>query len=382
LIVVASYNDRIVIRQRAILLFILLAISITPQAQVSAQSPTPSPDIPVVPGLTFVLAVHNPNAAKAGSNIATGDYEMVVGLSEASAAQLVLRTKIDAADEQKRQLQLDIERRLPAADLSTSRLQILGFHTNDGTTLPGTTALGPSLAVLRDLRTSGRAEYSVRNFNHLSTSSGTLERVTTTPVPFKVLLNGARVDLPAMQVRGRLTYNGNTRPWEFLLLDHPRLPLTLRFAVGGIGEGFPFTLDSAREIVRIDFPSPHNTVEAGLAKECRVEVPGLYFDFNRATINAQSRPALQAIADTLKRHQWSVAIEGHTDNVGSDSYNNGLSARRAEAVKDALVREHAIATARLSSAGFGERRPRETNDTIAGRARNRRVELVRDCSGG
>jgi outer membrane protein OmpA-like peptidoglycan-associated protein len=89
-----------------------------------------------------------------------------------------------------------------------------------------------------------------------------------------------------------------------------------QYSVRNFGESYPFTLDSAREIVRIDFPLPHNTVEAGLAKECRVEVPGLYFDFNRATINAQSRPALQAIADTLKRHQWSVAIEGHTDNVG------------------------------------------------------------------
>jgi hypothetical protein len=95
-------------------LFALFAISVTPEVPVSAQSPTPSLEIPVVPGLTFVLAVHNPNAARAGSGIATGDYEMVVGVSEASAAQLVLRTKIDAADEQKRQLQLDIERRLPA----------------------------------------------------------------------------------------------------------------------------------------------------------------------------------------------------------------------------------------------------------------------------
>jgi hypothetical protein len=200
-------------------------------------------------------------------------------------------------------------------------------------------------------------------------------------VPFPVLLNGRRVELPAIQVRGRLTYNGNVvRPWKFLLLDHPRFPLTLRFAVGGVGEGFPFTLDSAREIVRIDFPIAQNTVETGLAKECRVEVPGLYFDFNRATINAQSKPALQSIADLLGRHPWTVTIEGHTDNVGSDGYNDELSSRRAAAVKDALVRDHGIARTRLTSAGFGEQRPRETNDTIAGRARNRRVELVRDCS--
>ena len=368
-------------RRTRLLEFFLLAIFLVSEALAAAQNAAPPPEIPIVPGLTFVLAVHNPHAAPAGSNIATGDYEMVVGVSEESADRVTLKTTIDAQDERKRPLQLDIERRLLAADINAARLQILGFHTNDATTLSGTTALGPSLAILRDLKTSGRASYSVKNFNHLSTSSGTLERVSATPVPFKVLLNGQRVELPAMPVRGRLTYNGNhVRPWEFLLLDHPRFPLTLRFAVGGLGEGFPFVVDVAREIVRIDFPLPQSTVEAGLAKDCRVEVPGLYFDFNRATISAQSRPALQSIADTLARHQWSVSIEGHTDNVGSDAYNDDLSARRAAAVKDALVRDHAIAAARLSSAGFGERRPRESNDTIAGRARNRRVELVRDCS--
>ena len=109
-------------------------------------------------------------------------------------------------------------------------------------------------------------------------------------------------------------------------------------------------------------------------------MPGLYFDFNRATINVQSKPALQSIADLLTRHPWNVTIEGHTDNVGSDGYNEGLSSRRAAAVKDALTRDYRIAATRLSSAGIGEKRPRETNDTIAGRARNRRVELVRDCS--
>ena len=349
--------------------------------RLSAQTTAKPPEIPIVPGLTFVLAVHNPNAGPAGGGIAVGDYEMVVAVSEASANQIVLKTKIEALDERKRPLDLDLERRLPSSDTNAARVQVLGFHTNDAATLIGTTALGPSLAVLRDLRTTGRAQYTVHNFRHLSASSGTLERISETPVPFKVLLNGRRVDLPALQVRGRLTYNGNVvRPWEFLLLDHPRFPLTLRFAVGGVGEGFPFTLDSAREIVKIDFALPLNTVEAALTKECRVEVPGLYFDFNRATINAQSKPALQSIADLLGRHPWSVTIEGHTDNVGSDTYNDDLSSRRAAAVKDALVRDYSIARPRLASAGFGERRPRETNDTIAGRARNRRVELVRDCS--
>jgi outer membrane protein OmpA-like peptidoglycan-associated protein len=361
-------------------LLLLAACFLAAIAALSAQDAAKAPEIPLVPGLTFVLAVHNPNAAPAGKSIAVGDYEMVVGVSDVSADQIGLATMIEAEDERKQQLLLAIQRRLPIADINASRLQILGFHSDDATTLNGTTALGPSLAVMRDLRTTGRASYSVRNFNHLSTSTGTLIRTSETPAPFTVLLNGQRVELPAMRVTGQLTYNGNTRPWEFYLLDHPRFPLTLRFSVGGIGQSFPFVAETTREIVRINFPAGQGAVEAGLAKDCRVEVPGIYFDFNRATINAQSKPALLSIADLLKRHAWNVAIEGHTDNVGTDAYNDDLSTRRAGAVKDALTRDYAIAASRLSSAGFGEKRPRETNDTIAGRARNRRVELVRDCS--
>ena len=95
-----------------------------------------------------------------------------------------------------------------------------------------------------------------------------------------------------------------------------------------------------------------------------------------------STPALTAIADLLRRQpQLLPSIEGHTDNIGSDSYNQDLSTRRAAAVKEALVRDFAVVPERLSSPGFGERRPVEPNETIAGRARNRRVELVRDCSG-
>jgi outer membrane protein OmpA-like peptidoglycan-associated protein len=119
-----------------------------------------------------------------------------------------------------------------------------------------------------------------------------------------------------------------------------------------------------------------------LRESCRVEVPGIYFDFNRATLNPLSRSTLTEIAVVLKREAgWRITIEGHTDNVGTEAYNQDLSARRAAAVKDALVGDFDIDTGRLTTAGFGESRPRETNETIAGRARNRRVELVRDCSG-
>jgi outer membrane protein OmpA-like peptidoglycan-associated protein len=112
-----------------------------------------------------------------------------------------------------------------------------------------------------------------------------------------------------------------------------------------------------------------------------VVVPGIYFDFDAATLKAPSKPALEGIAALLRKQgAWRLRIEGHTDNVGGDRYNDDLSARRAAAVKVALETDYGIDPSRLTSKGFGARNPIETNATIAGRARNRRVELARDCA--
>ena len=347
-----------------------------------------SPVIPLIPGLTFVLAAHNAEPAggrssAALSNIAAGDYDLVVSVTGVSASGIDETTTIDAVDENRKPLQLSIHRRVLSTDLANARLQVLGFHTDDPQQIPGATSLGPSLAVTRDLRTTGHAEYSVMNFLKQATSAGTLSRVGTATVPFSVLLNGRRVTLQAIRVTGLLKYGDKVRPWEQLLYDHPEHPLTLRFAYGAVGAGAVSTPEFTREIVKIDFPAPEDrTIEAALTTECRAEVPGIYFDFDRATLNPQSSRALGTVAEMLKRQSsWRVSIEGHTDNSGTDAYNQDLSTRRAAAVKAALVNDFAVDSARLTSAGFGERRPVETNDTIAGRAHNRRVELVRDCAG-
>jgi outer membrane protein OmpA-like peptidoglycan-associated protein len=336
-------------------------------------------EIPLVTGLRITLAVHVPDGGPAAKGVAQGDYEMVVEVDSLSGDAIGLMTRIEAQDSSGRPIDVDIRRRVSRQDLAAARLQILGFHTSDPPEIRGATALGPSLAILRDLTSTGRAQFSVQNFRHLSTSSGVLIRDGGSPVRFPVLVNGVRVELPAIRATGQLKYGDNVRPWEFFLLDHPQHPLTLHFSNGGIGASIPFTPETTREIVRIDYPDVER-LEAALRETCRVEVPGIYFDFNRASLNPLSRSTLNNIAGLLKREAaWQVTIEGHTDNVGSDAYNVDLSSRRAEAVRDALVNDSGINAARLKTAGFGESRPRETNDTIAGRARNRRVELVREC---
>jgi outer membrane protein OmpA-like peptidoglycan-associated protein len=347
-----------------------------------AAAPLQSPQIPLVAGLKITFAVHVPDAGPAEKRIAQGDYEMVVEVSSVTDSAIALSTRVEGQDAAGQPVQVTINRRVPRQDLSVARLQVLGFHTADPPEITGSTALGPSLAVMRDLKTGGTANFSVQNFRHLNTSVGVLTRAAGAPVSFPVLLNGTRVELPALRATGQLKYGTNVRPWEYLLLDHPELPLTLHFANGGVGASIPFTAETTRDIVRIDFPTGDRQLEKGLTEACRVEVPGVYFDFNKATLNPLSRSALSEIASLLIRQgDWRITIEGHTDNVGTDAYNQDLSTRRAAAVKDALASEFKVPASRMTTAGFGESRPRETNDTIAGRARNRRVELVRDCKG-
>jgi len=220
--------------------------------------------------------------------------------------------------------------------------------------------------------------HSVRNFASLSTASGTLVREAS--VKFPVLVNGKRVELDAIQATMTLIAGDARLPFEMLILDHPRYPLSLRIAWGAANAGFPFKPRFEREIIRIDFPQEEKSLAESLKRDCRVEVPGIYFDFNQATLKPQSQRALEEIASLLRQLPGrAIRVEGHTDNVGTDVYNEELSYGRAAAVKAALVKDFNADGRVLATMGYGESRPIESNDTIAGRARNRRVELV--CAG-
>ncbi|MEK8178887.1 OmpA family protein [Flavobacterium buctense] len=101
----------------------------------------------------------------------------------------------------------------------------------------------------------------------------------------------------------------------------------------------------------------------------------ILFDSGKASFQQQTYPVLQAIVAILKEYPNSnFSIEGHTDSDGKDAANQTLSENRAAAVKNYLV-ENGIAASRLSSAGFGESKPIDTNKTKAGKANNRRVEV-------
>lgn len=109
----------------------------------------------------------------------------------------------------------------------------------------------------------------------------------------------------------------------------------------------------------------------------RISVPGeVSFDFNSAAIKPAFEPTLNSLADVIVKYDKTVVhVVGHTDSVGSDSYNQELSERRAESVADHLGRD-GVPTDRLRVEGRGKRDPRASNDTEAGRQLNRRVDIV------
>lgn len=115
---------------------------------------------------------------------------------------------------------------------------------------------------------------------------------------------------------------------------------------------------------------------ANLAKACHVALYGVLFDFNKSTLQPSSDAALQPVADILAKDRvLKVEIQGHTDNVGDDAYNQKLSEARARTVA-AWLGQHGVAADRLTAKGYGKTKPVADNATDQGRAKNRRVEIA------
>lgn len=126
-------------------------------------------------------------------------------------------------------------------------------------------------------------------------------------------------------------------------------------------------------------PEPCPACEAPVVEARKITIDQMiHFAFDRAVIREQSYPILNDVASIIKANQNSinrVVIQGHTDAIGSDQYNMALSERRANAVREYLVKE-GVPDSLLVTEGFGESRPIATNTTAEGRAKNRRVDFV------
>lgn len=120
------------------------------------------------------------------------------------------------------------------------------------------------------------------------------------------------------------------------------------------------------------------TLGAGIKADGRIAVYGIQFDTGKAEIKPASEPSLLEIAKMLKAQPaLKLHVVGHTDNVAGLDLNMQLSKNRAQAVVQALTTRHGVAAGRLMAHGVGPVAPVASNDTEPGRAKNRRVELVK-----
>lgn len=149
--------------------------------------------------------------------------------------------------------------------------------------------------------------------------------------------------------------------------------------MAGVGVGLNFG-GGARQVAAVEptpepAPAPLVDTEPEPAPEVvRVELD-VKFDFDKSRVREESYGDIKNLADFMQQYpQTSTTVEGHTDSVGTDQYNQRLSERRAEAVRDVLVNQYGVEGGRVNSVGYGESRPVADNATDAGRQINRRVE--------
>lgn len=115
-----------------------------------------------------------------------------------------------------------------------------------------------------------------------------------------------------------------------------------------------------------------------LPKKCKLQIYGINFDFDKATLRGDSDPVLNELLALFQADaKLAGELGGHTDNVGKPAYNATLSGQRADAVKAWLV-AHGVEASRLTTHGYGDSSPLVSNDTDENRAKNRRVELRRN----
>jgi outer membrane protein OmpA-like peptidoglycan-associated protein len=349
-----------------------------------------APRIAVVRGLAISETERGPG----------GEREAVTLVEDASAAGVKYvwhyREIHDAGDT----IVGQASRFVSAVDLATAPRIHLIYDPKGPIEHPGYTAWSISTAVYQQLRSDGSAPFQMMSgepplganvaerlgVSFGSTGAlvpvrwrGTLTRVRTTPESFPLLLNGRRVTVPALHVRAQVVGRGQQWTPELWVLADSAHPMLLKVTSKDPPKEF--------QVVRVDMADDSAVtagargVERDLTTACRAELPGLYFAFNSTALDPASDRTIAAVAAILARHRdWSVVIEGHTDSIGGVGDNQALSERRAASVRERLVSGHRLDPARLASVGHGASRPREPNATIEGRARNRRVELVRACT--
>lgn len=367
---------------------------------------SPPPKIPLCAGLTIVTAIQQRE----------GDYESIKRVESVTRDRVRIKYSSEAwvkdqeSDIPGKLVRTTVYRTVPTEDLVNAKLYEQEFSVLLPEIIPGTTAIGTSTAILNAIKSKGTAETGIfitftgeptleegifNIFNNKMEAPVT--RVEPHPVMLPVIVNDVPTRLPTIHASGE--FQGDNT--EFYFLDDPANPITIRFRYGIDALTH---VDESGHIVKGDVngkadravlqvikitarcensespsgPTGPSVIEESLAKTGKAEVYDIYFSFNSATIREESEPSLKEIAGAMTRHpNWKLDVSGHTDSVGGDAYNLDLSKKRAAAVNAALISRYHVDVQRLAADGYGASQPQDTNATLEGRARNRRVELIR-----
>jgi outer membrane protein OmpA-like peptidoglycan-associated protein len=145
--------------------------------------------------------------------------------------------------------------------------------------------------------------------------------------------------------------------------------------VGGVtGAVIGRKMDKQAEEIKNEVPGAKvERVGEGIVVEFNNQV---LFGFDRSDLNDNARTSLNELIQVLNKYpDTNIEIQGHTDNTGTDSYNQGLSERRAGAVASYL-KSNGIRSSRVTTKGYGETAPKYPNDTESGQSQNRRVDFL------
>jgi outer membrane protein OmpA-like peptidoglycan-associated protein len=276
-------------------------------------------------------------------------------------------------------------------DMDTARVYITEHRRNYPKIFPGSTTFTMPTELFHQAKATGKIRWEYREFGEISSRwvpykwSGELKRVEAGDVPYPLILNDEEVQVPTIHLKGVFDFTGvgkiaktmpakyvNNQETEVYVVDNPENPICVLYKQGEV-----FQIKIIKIKIPVEKAVPQ--IEEQLAKQKKAIVYGIYFDFDKDTIKPESEPVLKEIVKAMTDNpDWKLSVEGHTDNIGPDAHNLDLSKRRAASVKRALVEQYQITPDRLVTDGFGASRPVDRNDTLEGRARNRRVELSRE----
>jgi hypothetical protein len=268
---------------------------------------------------------------------------------------------------------LFVKRDVLVRDRQAAHTYVLGYAARMPEIIEGSTSLGLSQAVLEELRTQGGSSLVLIYSDRLDRIDC---RLTTTGIDVKVpvIVEDQVFDVPTIQARAVCGSGNRSGRGSLVFANDLANPVLIESILD-----FSWERQTRTErVTRVTAGSGlHRDMVQSLRTLGAYDVYGLHFDFDSANLRPETAQLVREIAQMLRENpKWVLQIAGHTDSVGGQTYNLGLSQKRSEAIRAALIGE-GIAPQRLVAIGYGMDRPKADNSTMSGRAINRRAEFRR-----